>query len=78
MPASVTARLVDDVGAHHPAASRSQSEREAETVFSSAGLGLAICQKLVAAMGSRLTILSAKRGGSRLEFTLDLPAFPPD
>ena len=78
MPASVTARLVPDFGAHRQAASRSQSEREADTVFSSAGLGLAICQKLVAAMGSRLTILSAHHGGSQLEFTLDLPALPSD
>ncbi len=76
MPASVTARLLDDFGAHGEAATRTQSEREADTVFSSAGLGLAICQKLVAAMGSRLTIHSAHRGGSQLEFTLDLPALP--
>lgn len=75
MPASVTARLVDGFGpGGQPRLS--QSEREADTVFSSAGLGLAICQKLVVAMGGRLTILSAEAGGSRLDFTLDLPALP--
>ena len=75
MPASVTARLVDGFGpGGQPRLS--QSEREADTVFSSAGLGLAICQKLVVAMGGRLTILSAEAGGSELDFTLDLPALP--
>ena len=78
MPASVTARLADGLGAQSEARSRSQSEREADTVFSSAGLGLAICQKLVAAMGSRLTILAAHSPGSQLEFTLHLPALPQD
>lgn len=78
MPASVTARLVDGFGPRSETPQRSQSEREADTVFSSAGLGLAICQKLVGAMGGRLTILSTDGGGSRLDFTLDLPTLPPD
>jgi signal transduction histidine kinase len=41
--------------------------------FSSAGLGLAICRKLVSAMGGTLALTSAEGGGSRFAFTLTLP-----
>lgn len=40
--------------------------------FSSAGLGLAICRKLVAAMGGELVMRPIVSGGTRFEFTLHL------
>lgn len=77
MPASVTARLAD--GFVPPNVQyRLQSDREEETAFSSAGLGLAICQTLVSAMDGRLTLLSTDSRGSKLDFTLDLPLLPSD
>jgi len=42
--------------------------------FSSAGLGLAICRKLVAAMGGAMELTAAEGGGSCFAFTLTLPA----
>jgi signal transduction histidine kinase len=42
--------------------------------FSSSGLGLAICNKLVTAMGSRLEVTNHPDGGTRFTFQLDLPA----
>ncbi len=42
-------------------------------LFSSAGLGLAICRKLVMAMGSELEVETALNEGTRFHFTLDLP-----
>ena len=44
-----------------------------EYVFSSAGLGLSICQNLVRAMGSELLVESTIDVGSVFEFELDLP-----
>jgi len=41
--------------------------------FSSAGLGLAICRKLVRAMGAELQVESAPAQGTRFFFQLDLP-----
>lgn len=41
--------------------------------FSGTGLGLAVCQRLVTAMGSTLRLDSRSEHGSRFYFTLDLP-----
>jgi signal transduction histidine kinase len=42
--------------------------------FSSSGLGLAICNKLVTAMGSRLEVTTHPDGGTKFTFQLELPA----
>lgn len=47
-----------------------------EYVFSSAGLGLSICQNLVRAMGSELLVSSSVDVGSVFEFELELPTQP--
>ncbi len=44
-----------------------------EFAFSSAGLGLAICRKLTAAMGGRLKMHTVAGEGTRFQFTLALP-----
>lgn len=44
-----------------------------EYTFSSAGLGLSICKKLVAAMGGELAVDTALNEGTRFHFELDLP-----
>jgi signal transduction histidine kinase len=41
--------------------------------FSSAGLGLAICRKVVEGLGSELRVESAPGSGTRFHFTVDLP-----
>lgn len=41
--------------------------------FSSTGLGLALCRKLVAALGSELQVESRPRAGTRFYFRLELP-----
>ncbi len=43
-------------------------------LFSQTGLGLTICRKLVATMGSELQVESRVGWGTRFHFTLDLPA----
>lgn len=47
-----------------------------EYTFSSAGLGLSICRKLVAALGGELHVDSAPGEGTRFHFALDLPVAP--
>ena len=42
-------------------------------VFSSAGLGLSICRKLVAAMGGTLGVETSETSGTRFFFELELP-----
>jgi K+-sensing histidine kinase KdpD len=42
-------------------------------IFSSAGLGLSICRKLVTSMGGELRADSAAGVGTRFHFTIDLP-----
>ena len=44
--------------------------------FSSAGLGLSICRKLVIAMGSDLSVDTSPTTGTRFHFELDLPVAP--
>ena len=75
--------VVSDTGPGIPAAVRRQLFRafrprvgeEAGVAFSSAGLGLAICRKLVAAMGGELTVESGEgaQGGTRFRFAVELP-----
>jgi len=47
-----------------------------EYFFSSAGLGLSICRKLIEAMGGTLTVKSAPETGTRFSFELELPPAP--
>ncbi|HEX6535565.1 MAG TPA: HAMP domain-containing sensor histidine kinase [Gemmatimonadaceae bacterium] len=47
-----------------------------EYTFSSAGLGLSICRKLVAAMGGELRVDTALGQGTRFSFELELPLAP--
>jgi signal transduction histidine kinase len=44
--------------------------------FSSAGLGLGICRKLVAAMGGELTATTHPQGGTKFSFEIELPPAP--
>ena len=46
-------------------------------LFSQTGLGLSICRKLVAAMGSALRVETRLGWGTRFWFVLDLPPCPP-
>jgi signal transduction histidine kinase len=47
-----------------------------EYTFSSAGLGLSICRKLVAAMGGALQVDTSSTEGTRFSFELDLAVAP--
>lgn len=51
---------------------RRSDSRRART-FSSAGLGLSICHKLTAALGSELQVKTTPTKGTRFYFVLDLP-----
>jgi signal transduction histidine kinase len=50
--------------------------RGRHSAFSSAGLGLAICRKLVAEMGGELRVSTELGVGSRFHFTIPLPLAP--
>ena len=50
-----------------------QRQMPGDYAFSSAGLGLSICQKLVRAMGGELRVETELEQGTRFSFTLDLP-----
>lgn len=47
--------------------------RGPHAIFSSAGLGLAICRKLVGEMGGKLTVASKPGSGTRFTFEIALP-----
>lgn len=64
IPPSVMATLFD---------SFRQRAKPGEYAFSSAGLGLSICQKLVAAMGGALEVDTSPERGTRFYFELELP-----
>jgi len=49
-----------------------QRQTPGDYAFSSAGLGLSICQKLIAAMGGELQVATELEKGTRFYFTLDL------
>lgn len=48
-------------------------QKPGEYTFSSAGLGLSICRKLVEIMGGELNVETAPEAGTRFYFELDLP-----
>jgi signal transduction histidine kinase len=50
-----------------------QRQTPGDYAFSSAGLGLSICQKLVRAMGGDLGVETELEKGTRFHFTLGLP-----
>lgn len=50
-----------------------QRQTPGDYAFSSAGLGLSICQKLVRAMGGELCVDTELEKGTRFHFVLDLP-----
>lgn len=67
IPPHVMANLCDPV--------RAAPGRQA-FAFSTAGLGLAICQRLLRAMGSELQVETAPEQGTCFSFTLELPPAP--
>jgi signal transduction histidine kinase len=44
--------------------------------FSSAGLGLGVCRRLVTAMGGELCVTTHPQGGTRFNFEIELPPAP--
>jgi signal transduction histidine kinase len=50
-----------------------QRQTPGDYAFSSAGLGLSICQKLIRAMGGELQVATELEKGTRFYFALDLP-----
>ena len=48
-------------------------QRPGDYTFSSAGLGLSICQKLVRAMGGEMRVETEVEKGTRFYFQLELP-----
>jgi len=52
---------------------RAATDDAGDYAFSSAGLGLSICKKLIAAMGGELGVETELEKGTRFHFVLDLP-----
>jgi signal transduction histidine kinase len=50
-----------------------RSDARRTRTFSSAGLGLSICHKLVLALGSELRVTTSSNKGTRFHFLIDLP-----
>lgn len=50
-----------------------QRQMPGDYAFSSAGLGLSICQKLIRAMGGELTVETELEKGTRFSFVIELP-----
>ena len=48
-------------------------QRPGDYAFSSAGLGLAICRKLISGMGGQLSVESELEVGTKFSFTIELP-----
>jgi signal transduction histidine kinase len=67
VPPAVLATLFDAFRQHHVSG---------EFVFSSAGLGLSICQRLVRAMGAEIAVETELGSGTRISFALNLPIAP--
>lgn len=63
IPANVMSSLFDPFRRRDPG----------DHVFSSAGLGLSICRKLVSAMGGTLGVETSETNGTRFSFELELP-----
>ena len=63
IPAQVMSSLFDPFRRRDPG----------DHVFSSAGLGLSICRKLVSAMGGTLGVETSETNGTRFFFELELP-----
>lgn len=51
-------------------------QRPGDYAFSSAGLGLSICRKLIAGLGGELEVESELERGTRFRFVIDLPPAP--
>jgi signal transduction histidine kinase len=65
--------LFDPVRRSRPSGERVE---HASRLFSQTGLGLTICRKLVATLGSELQVESRVGWGTRFHFTLELPPCP--
>ncbi len=51
-------------------------QRPGDYAFSSAGLGLSICRKLITALGGELEVTSELEKGTKFSFVIDLPRAP--
>ncbi len=70
---SDTGRGIPDYVMTHLFEAFRQRQMPGDYAFSSAGLGLSICQKLVRAMGGELDVRTELEVGTRFSFVLELP-----